>query len=236
MRRWPRLRVFDVAPGRFDHGLVRSALVAEARSPLVALFSQDAVPLGAGYLRALAAPFDDERVWGAMARQVPRPGADPGVVATLARWTPDGPTEVRGPDHPAGPLARARFDNVGSMVRRGAVRSLPFPPRPFGEDLAWGAAVLEAGGHLAYVPGAVVEHHHDAGLRETYARHRVSHRQAAGEFGQVAVPDLRSAARAWLAGSVGDLRDGGLGWSLRGGPRRAAALLGQWAGAREGRS
>jgi rhamnosyltransferase len=235
-RRWPALRLFAVDRGAFDHGIVRTEAALRARAPLVACFSQDAVPLGAGMLRALAAPFEDPAVAGAMARQVPRPGADPGVVATLRRWTPpgDGPI-VRGAAEGGGPAARmeaARFDNVGSMVRRSVLEAIPFPSRAFGEDIAWGDAVLAAGHLLAYVPGALVEHHHDAGLRQTFRRHRASHEQAAREFGLRAVPSLLALPGAILGGLAADALDGGPGWAVRAAPRRAAALLGQWAGAR----
>jgi GT2 family glycosyltransferase len=243
LARWPAVRVFDVQGG-FDHGLARSALVRAARAPLVALLSQDAVPRGRRYLESLAAPFEAADLAGAHARQVPRRGADPLLRATLARWTP--PPAVVGVRPrvrrfseaelrelaPAERIAAARFDNVASMVRRSVVLDLPFPPRPFGEDLAWGAAALRAGLALAYVPTAVVEHDHRPGLRGTYERHRAAHHQAAAEFGLQAVPSLRAGARALLAGVPGDLRDGGPRWALRGLPRRAAALLGQWAGAR----
>jgi GT2 family glycosyltransferase len=228
-RRWPTLRVFEVAREAFDHGRVRSEGVLLARCPLVALFSQDAVPLGAGCLRAMMAGFDDPQVAGVMARQVARPGADPGVVATLDRWTPAGRgVSVRGGEG----MAAARFDNVGSMVRRSAVEEIPFPPRAFGEDLAWGAAVLRAGWTLGYAAEAIVEHHHDAGLVDTYRRHRVSHQQAREEFGVRAVPSLLALPGAFLGGLPGDVADGGVGWAVRGAPRRIAALLGQWSGGR----
>lgn len=235
-RRWPALRVFAVDRACFDHGLVRSEGVLRARAELVALFSQDAVPLGARCLRRLMAAFEDPRVAGAMARQVPRPGADPGVSGALHRWTPAGATiQVREATKSLDPSERmgaARFDNVGSMVRRSVIEALPFPARPFGEDLAWGEAALSAGHRLVYVPGALVEHHHDAGLRETYRRHRSAHRQAAQEFGLRAVPSLGALPGAWLAGLPTDAADGGLPWVVRGAPRRLAALLGQWAGGR----
>lgn len=241
----PDVRLFDVLGG-FDHGLVRTALVEAATAPLVALFSQDAVPIGAAYLATLVACFDDARVIGAYARQVARPNADPLQIATLSRWTPP-PT---GPDSepqvrhladasldalpPTERIAAARFDNVGSMVRRDALLELPFPARPFGEDLAWGAAALRAGHALAYAPGAAVEHSHPPTLRGTFARHRVAHRQAASEFGLRTVPSLPAAAMALALGLPGDLRDGGATWAIRGLPRRASALLGQWLGGREG--
>jgi len=89
-------RVFDVAPGRFDHGLVRAALVEFARAPLVALLSQDAVPQGPRYLETLAAPFKEPDVAGAHARQVPRPGADGTTRADLPHADADA-LRARGP-------------------------------------------------------------------------------------------------------------------------------------------
>lgn len=238
----PTVRLFDVAPGWFDHGLVRTELVRAARSPLVALLSQDAVPLGRRYLEALAAPFRVGDVAGATARQVPRPGADALVRAALEAWTP----AVSGPPFlvrrlppggeglaPAERMRLARHDNVGSMVRRCHVLAHPFPSRPFGEDLAWGWAVLQAGLALAYVPTAEVEHSHEPTLRTTFARHRASHRQARAEFGLVAVPNPVAGALALLSGVPADLRAGGARGAIIGLPRRAAALMGQWMGGRE---
>lgn len=232
-------RCFDVAPHRYDHGLVRSALVLEARAPLVALLSQDAVPQGPAYLRRLAVPFVDERVAGAHARQIPRAGADPLVRATLDRWTPPGDGPVLRTLPPGGAslppeerMRLARFDNVASMVRRDEIVERPFPAREFGEDLAWGLATLEAGRALAYVPRAVVEHSHEPTLREVHDRNVLSHRQARREFGLRAVPGVRAGVLALLAGIPDDLGDGGPRWAIKGIPRRAAALLGQWRGGR----
>lgn len=246
LERFPGLRLFTVKRSRFNHGLVRTALVDAARAARVALFSQDAVPVGNHYLRRMAAALDDERVAGVYARQVPRPGADPLVRATLEHWTP-GPSDKPGPEPihrvlPGGtllaslpPMERmqlARFDNVGSMVRAEVVARIPFPARPFGEDLAWGASVLAAGLRLAYLPTACVEHHHDPLITDTFRRNRLAHRQARDEFGLHSVPDLRHLARALVAGVPADLEKGTI-WALRGLPRRGAALLGQWAGARD---
>ncbi len=237
------IRVFDVAPDGFDHGLVRTELVRAARGPLVALLSQDAVPRGRRYLEALAAPFVHGDVAGATARQVARPGADVLVCAALEAWTPpavDRPYLVRrlppgGPDlAPAERMRLARHDHVGAMVRRCHVLAHPFPARPFGEDLAWGWTALNAGFALAYVPTAEVEHSHEPTWRRTFERNRAAHRQARAEFGLVAVQGPLSGALALLTGVPADLRVGGPRAALVGLPRRAAALLGQWMGAREG--
>ena len=239
----PQLRIFEVAPGAFDHGLVRSALVRAARAPLVALLSQDAVPRDHACLAQLMAAFDTPEVVGAYARQIPRDGADPLVAATLTRWTPPGSrieyrrlrpdqgwTTLSGEER----MNLARFDNVCSMVRRDALLQRPFPAADFGEDILWGAQVIQGGGVLAYVPGAQVVHSHEPRLLQTFLRHRAAHHQAARDFDLRAVPSLFALGQALLTGLPGDLQDGGLAWAVRGLPRRSAALLGQWAGGRAG--
>jgi GT2 family glycosyltransferase len=246
LERFPRTRLFTVERSRFNHGLVRTALVEAARAPLVAFFTQDAVPLRRDYLANMSASLEGTRVAGVYARQVPRAGADPLVREMLDCWTPPAAEGVdRGLQVQALPegasldsfpptqrMKLARFDNVGSMVRAEVVRQIPFPVREFGEDISWGASVLAAGFCLAYLPTACVEHHHDPLIGRTFRRNRLAHRQAREEFGLHSVPDLRHLALALVAGMPQDFRQGPL-WALRGLPRRGAALLGQWAGARD---
>jgi hypothetical protein len=128
----------------------------------------------------------------------------------------------------------ARFDNVGSMLRRELLLKSPFAEVDFGEDIAWGATMIRAGHAIAYVPTAAVEHSHALGLKGTLKRHRLAHIQARREFGLRAVPSLGALGRALAAGVPADLRDGGTLGALRGLPTRAAALTGQWLGGREG--
>jgi cellulose synthase/poly-beta-1,6-N-acetylglucosamine synthase-like glycosyltransferase len=246
VREHPNLRIFAVRRAHFDHGLVRTALVKKARAPKVALFSQDAVPLDSHYLQRMATALDDECIAGVYARQEPRSGADPLIRDMLERWTPAPAdpesnlpilTELDNGERlddlpPIERMKLSRFDNVASMVRASVVEQIPFPSRDFGEDIAWGALVLSAGLKLGYLPTARVAHHHPPQLRATFERNRVAHRQARGEFGLHAVPSLRDLALALMSGVPDDLRAGPM-WALRGLPRRGAALLGQWAGARD---
>lgn len=234
------VRCFSVAPRRFNHGLVRNELAREAAAPLVAFFSQDAVPQPL-CLRTLLDALDNPAVAGAYARQLPRPEADALVRATLERWTPAG-NEVRlqtlGQSSweglpPAEKMRIARFDNVASMLRADLLADTPFAEVEFGEDISWGAAMVQAGHTLAYVPSAAVEHSHALGLKGTLRRHRLAHVQARRDFGLRAVPSLGALGRALAAGLPGDLRDGGALGALRGLPTRAAALTGQWLGGRE---
>jgi len=237
---YPTVRGFAVAPRRFNHGLVRNELARIARAPLVSFLSQDAVP-APGFLAVLTEAFVDPTVAGAYARQTPRPDDDPLLCASLERWTPAGDVvvqqELAGRSweslSPEEKMRCARFDNVASMLRRSLLLASPFQEVEFGEDILWGAEMVQAGHRLVYVPQASVEHSHTPRLIDTLLRHRAAHHQASRDFGLNAVPSLASLGQALFTGLPGDLRDGGLGWALRGLPRRAAALAGQWLGGRD---
>ncbi len=244
------VRLFAVERGRFRHGRTRNEALARTRGRRLVLLSQDAVPLGDGFLECLAAPLDaDPLLAGTYARQVAPPGTDPLVVRSLERWTPPGPdrrqvaldtrTLERMP--PDERVRRCRFDDVASCLRRRVWERHPLPDVPFGEDAAWARRVLTAGHDLLYRPAAVVEHAHVCGALETFRRDRAAHAMLAREFGLRTVPSPAAGAAAWLAGWGSDARDllrAGAGPTaiasglLRGAARRAGGLAGQYAGAR----
>lgn len=175
----------------FNHGATRNRAIAQSRGEVVALLTQDALPIGSGYLRALQKPFANPRVDGAYARQYPRPDCDPLLAERLRRWSAarTEPTlQVLVPGDPAAsrklydalpPLERylsCVFDNVASAVRRATWERLPFPERTFGEDVAWGRDVLLSGGALAYEPTARVEHSHRIDIVREFKRLYCDHR------------------------------------------------------------
>lgn len=246
LRRGPNTRGFRHVATAFDHGLSRQRAASYARGPWIAFLSQDAVPVGRHFLASLRDAAERTGAWGVSARQVPRPGADPLVRSTLERWTP-GPASgfsrpvawaprrtAGGPPLPC-PGAGLCFDNVASLVDAARLRAHPFRPSAFGEDLRWAADVGAAGGTLAYDPRATVEHHHDPNVPEAFDRNRRAHLLLAEDFGVVAVPSLVALLAALPATLDSNRRTAGSRWALRAAPRSAAALVGQWAGARAAR-
>ena len=217
-------RVERVAPEGFQHGRTRNRALELCAGERVVLLTQDALPVGDETVRRLAAALDDERLDGAFARQVPRPGCDPLMAARLASWAASGeeavtstlldapaPPAERGPDaaaHAAArweeltPLERYRacaFDDVASCVRRSAWEHTPFPEVPFGEDVAWAKEVLLAGGALRYEPAAVVEHSHGTRVRAEFVRVYRDHRNLSRLFGLVTVPSWTAVRRGGAA-------------------------------------
>jgi rhamnosyltransferase len=239
------VRVIDVAVSEFDHGLTRQRAAELSETPFVAFLSQDALPVGPNYLAQLLEPLRrDSRVAGVSARQTPRPDADPvtrhyvaggpmGGDAPSVRFKPFG--------WPALPPAErhqvAAFDNVASAARRDILIRLPFAASLFGEDIAWGLGVLEAGYGLAYAPKAAVIHSHPRSARSLYRRNYLSHHLLFRLFGLRAIPDMAHWLRAAVATATFDAR---IVWRA-GLPRRVpatilesvASTLGQYHGARD---
>jgi rhamnosyltransferase len=184
-------RVETIPQREFNHGGTRNRGIALAGGAVVALLTQDAIPIGRDYLARITRPFANPRVDGVYARQFPRPDCDPLLAERLRRWSAsraEPALQVLAPGDPAAsrslydalpPLERylsCIFDNVASAVRRTSWERTPFPARTFGEDVAWGREIVLSGGALAYEPTASVEHSHRIAMRREFKRLYCDHR------------------------------------------------------------
>ncbi|MDP9486373.1 MAG: glycosyltransferase family 2 protein [Actinomycetota bacterium] len=166
----------------FDHGMTRNTGISLSRGEYVALIVQDAVPLDRWWLAAMVENLDrDGLVAGVYGRQIPRPESGALTRALVSGW-PTAAHERReqfvgtpGLYREMPPRERrllATFDNVSSCLRRSVWEQIPFEQTSFGEDLRWGARVIEAGYKLVYEPRSAVLHSHERGglydLRRNY--------------------------------------------------------------------
>lgn len=231
--------VVEVIPqAEFGHGSTRNRLARGARGEFLVFLSQDAEPRDASFLAELLAPFSDQRVVGCYARVLPRPDDDP-----LTRRT-----VLAAPEAAQGEFVQRAaggggvgFNNVASAIRASWFAEHPFPELPFGEDLAWARATLEAGGQIAFAPRSVVWHAHRYGPRAAYERYRIDaafHREATGTR-------LRPHLGSLCKGIAYEVREDwrylareGVSrrwvWCLRSLCLRTAQVLGQYAGGRGG--
>jgi hypothetical protein len=194
------------------HGPTRRRGVEMADGDYILFTVDDAIPMGAGFVRTLVEALETHGFDAVFARQLPWPSSDPVTCRRLREWTPPG-LHVR---------AMPRLDHVAALFRRETLIEHPLPEVPIAEDLHWAV-----GRNVGYVPTAPVLHAHPRRPLALYRRNLEIHRQIIATGRAPAVPDLASLVGA-LPGVARPV--------LEGGPReffnQIAELLGQWRAAR----
>ncbi len=182
------------------HGATRQAAVADVRTPYLLFLVDDAIPLGAGFVRTLVDGLESTSAEAVWARQVPWPTASTRIRDRLAAWCP---TDGGSPP--------SRLDHVCALHRAALLRTDPLDDTPIAEDWLWGRRH-----RCALVPGAPVLHSHPPGFRRTLARTRAIHKVLRANGERPTVRGVRDVVLG-MPGVIGD-RDG------------LAELIGQWGG------
>ena len=197
------------------HGPTRQAALSQVRDPYVFFTVQDAIPMGAGFLRTMIEALEAGGWDAVVARQLAWPDADRVTRERLRRWTPAG--------HLVVPFNQT--DNVATLYRTSALRRWPFPEVPIAEDAVW-----SRGRRVGYVPLAPVLHSHSRVAGELFRRNRDIHAELSlvGELPPVAslagvLGALPGVIRPALIGGAGELQC------------QVGELLGQWRGAVRGK-
>jgi hypothetical protein len=216
--RWPHRRKPDVDGDRVvwvpweGHGPTRQRGVEMADGEYVLFTVDDALPMGAGFVRTLVEALESDTYDAVFARQIPWPTSDPVTARRLREWTP--------PGHHVRPSRG--FDHVAALFRRETLLRFPLPAVHVAEDMHWARSH-----RIGYVPTAPVVHAHPRRPLPLYRRTVEVHTQliAAGE--KPRIPDASS-----LVGAIPRM----LRPILDGGPReilnQSAEMLGQWQAAR----
>ncbi len=197
------------------HGRTRQQAIRYVSDPYVFFTVDDAIPLGAGFLRTMVEALE-EGDWDAVtARQVPWPDADRVTADALRRWTPAG--------HRVVPFAQT--DHVATLYRTETLRRRPLPEVPIAEDACW-----SRGQRVGYVPMAPVLHAHSRKPGALYRRNRDIHAELVAIGHDPTVPSLSSVVAALpsvvrpsLVGERGEWQN------------QLAELFGQWRGGARGR-
>lgn len=197
------------------HGTTRQKALRYVADPYVFFTVDDAIPLGAGFLRTLVEALDSGEWDAVTARQVPWPDADRVTADTLRRWTPAGHRVVPFP----------QTDHVATLYRTETLRHKPLPDVPIAEDACW-----SQGRRVGYVPHAPTLHAHARDPRTLYRRNRDIHAELVAMGVPPTVPGLGTVVGA-LPGIVRPSLVGQRGeWQ-----NQIAELIGQWRGGRIGR-
>ena len=196
----------------FNHGATRNLGIELSSGEIIALLTQDALPLGPAYLANLTRPFRDPAVDGCYARQVPCDDCDPLLKERLRQWSasrlepqdktlvPHDPNASASRFEELPPLERyltSAFDDVASSLRRSSWERTPLPARSFGEDVAWAREILLGGGTIHYEPSATVEHSHRIDMTREFKRLYCDHRNLLELFGLRNVPTWGDVWRGW---------------------------------------
>jgi len=150
----------------FRHGPTRNLLIEWSDTDLVALLTQDAVPVGDRWLFDLVAACTlDDRIAGAFCRHRPPSGAAKGAAIELVEHFDRLAAVHPSPATPSSaPLGREEYDaefffsNNGSIIRRSAWQQVPFRDVAFGEDQLWARDALRAGWSVNFARHSMVEH------------------------------------------------------------------------------
>lgn len=193
--------VHGIPQSEFNHGKTRDLGISKTRGDIIALLTQDAIPADEAWLPKLVESYDDPGVGAAYCRQIPRPDCNPFIAHRLREWTA-GKTElvVQRLDDPAQfeelePMQRLQlcaYDNVAGSVRRSTWEEIPFGYRQFGEDVAFGKRLIQAGHSIVFQPGSAVIHSHNRSPREEGKRIYCDHQNLRALFGVHLLPTFQA--------------------------------------------
>ena len=162
------VRVIEVAPGRFNHGLTRDLGARQARGEVLVFINQDAVPVDRLWLHRLTAPLFRSGLYAAIQggiRDVPDPKERFFWDSCGARFYFT--SESKGWIERYGGIG---FSTVNAAIRREVWRENPFGWAPIMEDKKWQRRVVEAGHAIGTCDAAAVHHTHNYDIRSLVRR------------------------------------------------------------------
>ncbi len=169
------------------HGPTRQDSIADIDTEYVLFTVDDALPLGAGFVRTLVEHLERSSADAVWARQIPWPDAGRRTRDRLRAWCPI-----------SGEVPATRLDHVCALHRTDALRADPLDAAPIAEDWLWGQRH-----RCALVVDAPVLHSHPPALRASFQRTQQLHRVMMQSGAAPTVPTAATLLRA-LPGVIGD--------------------------------
>lgn len=161
-----------IPPAEFGHGRTRNLAVDACETPLVVYLSQDAHPVGDGWLDALVRPLRAGPAVAAYGRQV-APAGEAERAATFSFLYPDEAEVKTKADVARMGLRAFHFSDVSSAFVADVLRQVRFPEDlPTFEDVGVAKRLLDAGHAVAYAPDAQVAHGDPMAAGRLFRRYR----------------------------------------------------------------
>ncbi len=206
LAKYPAVRVIDIDPADFNHGLTRNVgVIAASRADYVLFTVADARPVDDHWIERLLSGFTDGEVSAVCGQQIVEHSPQTNPVEWFRPVSPPQVTRYQFLDAgqfdrlPSGDKASVcGWDNVTAMYRRDALLKMPFQPVTYAEDMVWASEAVRSGCALVYAKAARVYHFHCESPEFTYRRTLIVSSFRFREFGYIPnVPDsLRNVARA----------------------------------------
>jgi rhamnosyltransferase len=163
------VRVYNIRPDEFNHGLTRNAGVAYCQGEYVVMTVQDARATDDLWLQNLLDGFSlAENVAGVCGQQVVPSNRDKNPVDWFrpideprAKIQSFASAEAFDNLSPAEKKAACSWDDVNAMYRKKALEKIPFRRMSYGEDAVWAQEAFCNGYTLVYQPSARVYHYHN---------------------------------------------------------------------------
>ena len=167
-----KLVVKHITKEEFDHGGTRNFGVSLSKAPYFIMMTDDAVPADEQLVERLLAPFEDEKVGMAYARQMP--AEECGVIERYTRSFNYPDTSCLKSDEDLKNMGIKAFfaSNVCAAYRRDVFDRLKgFTDHTiFNEDMIYARGLLNAGYRIAYAADAKVVHSHNYSGKEQLKR------------------------------------------------------------------
>ena len=172
-------KIISIKQKDFKHGHSRNKAIQDCTGEIIALLTQDAIPVNNTWLSNLIFPFEtDSKIAGVFGRHE----AYKSHSVLLKRDIKNHFLNMEDltireifdyGEYNENEKIRQKlhfFSNNNSAIKKSVWASNPFPDVLFGEDQTWAKIVLEKGFKTSYQKDSVVYHSHDYGLMETFER------------------------------------------------------------------
>jgi len=188
LKSFEKVKVVEIKPQEFNHGLTRNLGVSYAKGEFVILTVGDARPADNNWIKNLLEGFDEPCVAGVCGQQVIPHERDKNPAQWFRPLSPPGKTKYYYPNseifHQLLPQEKKNacgWDDVTAMYRKDILQKIPFQKTSFAEDLLWSRDALLSGYSIVYNTAARVYHYHNETpdftfrrtLTELYYRYKV---------------------------------------------------------------
>lgn len=172
------VRILQIPPHTFNHGLTRNFGVSEAKGEFVLFTVQDAYANSNDWIEKMLVHFlQDEEVVGVCGQQIVPHDADKNPHEWFRPVSKPGIRIVQIKDfmlasnlNPKQLKELCGWDDVNAMYRKTVLKECPFRKTDYAEDLQWAKEVVLAGKKIVYDTRAQVCHYHHSTYDYAYKR------------------------------------------------------------------